>query len=665
MTSKRRKMNENNLKEFNSNENHSLMLLKKLNTMRTNEHELCDYEIRVNGESFYCHRCVLIAASDFFKAMLTTCSMKESRQNYVDLKGFHSTYGIKLVLDFIYTGLINLTFENILSVLDSASQLQINYLFNLCCQFLIQNINHLNCVTILKLADTYSIQLVVDKTIHFISENICDIYKNNNQLSDQFNELNYEQIKYLLNNDYLQVGSELDLFLIIVKWLEYSEDDDDDDDDGEERLKYAYDLVKHVRFMNMSAEELADKVEPIKFMQEIPECNLLLMNAYKWYALPKRQPLIQSEQTQLRNQEMLVAIGEHNIFVLNETKQKWEIVTNAPLEDNYPYPFSVITINNYLYVFGTRRTTCSQLQEQEYKLCYRFSPRTLQWTQLAPLLNDRSRFGLALINNDIYIFGGFEGFKRTNRIYLNSIERYSIEHDKWEEFSNDGPLMSCMASTSHDNLIYFGGGKNVNWSKVNDFYSINIESKEIKKKANMLTARTTHQITNVNGLIFVFGGFDEAGNGVLSIESYSIKNDQWTNVTSIPGALSKTWPQSLGYINNKFYISVFTTPNTFKIIQKGYYYDIETNLWSEGPVINERARYCPTCSLAFPKNIYNNNSKNNKIVVSTTTNMVNNNKNNIDKCPNKPMSSSLSVGEYDDEVDNEIIEEINYETIRS
>ena len=181
----------------------------------------------------------------------------------------------------------------------------------------------------------------------------------------------------------------------------------------------------------------------------------------------------------------------------------------------------------------------------------------------------------------------------------------------------------------------------------------------------MLTARTTHQITNVNGLIFVFGGFDEAGNGVLSIESYSIKNDQWTNVTSIPGALSKTWPQSLGYINNKFYISVFTTPNTFKIIQKGYYYDIETNLWSEGPVINERARYCPTCSLAFPKNIYNNNSKNNKIVVSTTTNMVNNNKNNIDKCPNKPMSSSLSVGEYDDEVENEIIEEINYETIRS
>ena len=145
------------------------------------------------------------------------------------------------------------------------------------------------------------------------------------------------------------------------------------------------------------------------------------------------------------------------------------------------YPFSVITINNYLYVLGTRRSS-----SEEYRTCYRFSPRTLEWTQLAPLINDRSRFGLALIQNHIYIFGGFEGFKRSNRVYLNTIERYSIEQDTWEEFSADGPLMSCMASTSHDNLIYFGGGKNVNWSKVSDFYCINVETKEIAKKASMV-----------------------------------------------------------------------------------------------------------------------------------------------------------------------------------
>lgn len=607
MTSKRRKMSEtsnqqrintkldhkasDNTKLHESDYEHSKNLLKILNSMRDDE-SLCDYEIRVNGKSFYCHKFILIAASDFFKAMLTGC-MKESKENYVELKGFHSSIGIKLVLDFIYTGSIDISFENILSVIDSASQLQINHLLELCSDFLMQNLNTMNCVTVLKLADTYSMLPLVNYTNSFISENIAEIYQNS---SDQFNQLTYEQIKYLLSNDCLQVCAEIDLFLMIVKWIESSESDAN-------RLKHAADLMKYVRFMNMSAEELADKVESVEFMNQIPECNLYLMNAYKWHALPKRQPLIKNEQTKLRNQEMLVAVGETNIFVLNELKQKWEIVSTAPLEDNYPYPFSVITINNYLYVLGTRRSS-----SEEYKSCYRFSPRTLEWTPLAPLLRDRSRFGLALVKNQIYIFGGFEGFKRSNRVYLNTIERYSIEDDKWEEFSGEGPLMSCMASTSHNHLIYFGGGKNVNWSKVSDFYSINVETKEITRKANMLTARTTHQLTTLNGLIYLYGGFDEAGNGVLSIESYNIRTDQWSTVTSIPGVLSKTWPQSLGVSNNRFYISVFTTPNTFKIIQKGYYYDIETDTWSDGPVINERARYCPTCCLAFPRNVYNFNN---------------------------------------------------------
>lgn len=32
-------------------------------------------------------------------------------------------------------------------------------------------------------------------------------------------------------------------------------------------------------------------------------------------------------------------------------------------------------------------------------------------------------------------------------------------------------------------------------------------------------------------------------------------------------------------------------------MQKGYYYDLISKVWTEGPVIAERARYCPTCVL--------------------------------------------------------------------
>lgn len=165
-------------------------------------------------------------------------------------------------------------------------------------------------------------------------------------------------------------------------------------------------------------------------------------------------------------------------------------------------------------------------------------------------------------------------------------------------------MMSSMASCSYNGIIYFGGGKNVNWSKITDFYSIDVSNKTMTKKANMLLARTSHQIIEVKGAIYVYGGFDDAGNGILSIESYNVQTNQWSLITSAPGSISKTWPQSLGFLNGKFYISAFLTPNTFKIMQKGYYYDVESNVWSEAPVINEKARYSPTCALAFPRQVY-------------------------------------------------------------
>ncbi len=111
---------------------------------------------------------------------------------------------------------------------------------------------------------------------------------------------------------------------------------------------------------------------------------------------------------------------------------------------------------------------------------------------------------------------------------MNTIERYSLENDKWELYSNDGPQISSMAACTHNELIYYGGGKNMNWSKIPDFYCLDVYKKSIERKADMLTARTTHQITIHDDRVIVLGGFDDAGNGILNIESYNIEYDQWT-----------------------------------------------------------------------------------------------------------------------------------------
>lgn len=98
-------------------------------------------------------------------------------------------------------------------------------------------------------------------------------------------------------------------------------------------------------------------------------------------------------------------------------------------------------------------------------------------------------------------------------------------------------------------------------------------------------------------LLSAIGGFDDNGNGVLEIERYCIETDQWTILSSIPGTTAKTWPQSIGLVERRLYVSVFHTTNTFMVMQEAHFYDIDHQQWISAPVIHERARYCATVQL--------------------------------------------------------------------
>jgi hypothetical protein len=168
-------------------------------------------------------------------------------------------------------------------------------------------------------------------------------------------------------------------------------------------------------------------------------------------------------------------------------------------------------------------------------------------------------------------------------------------------------MISGSSACAFENLIYFGGGKNTSWTKLSDFYALDIKKKTIYKKANMLSPRTNHQLYLVEDSIYSLGGFDDTGNGILTVEAYNIKLNQWSKISSMPGLTTKTWPQSLGLIKDRFYISAFHTTGSFKIIQKGYFYDLVSKQWCQAPVICEKARYSLTCNLCFSSIAFDKN----------------------------------------------------------
>ena len=63
---------------------------------------LCDTTIRAEGQDFVAHKCVLSAASAFFRALFSS-QMKETKNNMVELPEAKSNT-VSDVLQFIYTG---------------------------------------------------------------------------------------------------------------------------------------------------------------------------------------------------------------------------------------------------------------------------------------------------------------------------------------------------------------------------------------------------------------------------------------------------------------------------------------------------------------------------------------------------------------------------------
>jgi hypothetical protein len=260
--------------------------------------------------------------------------MSESQSDHIELKGFeNSSNGVESIINFCYSGSILITFDNIDELLHAATHLQINEAISLCSQFLIESCTIKNCIDIYKISDLYSLDDVLYVIKNFISKNFVLLMF---QARDQFEQLTYEQIYEELSRDTLEMHqfNEYDLFTMTCTWIEANH---------LERNKYAEDLFQLIRFMLMTPEQLCDNVRDHELIKMNEQARILVQNALCYYALPNRQPLLNDKQCQIRNEPVLVAVGEIELFKLNTVAERWDTLCQAPLEENYPV--------GYFYVF--------------------------------------------------------------------------------------------------------------------------------------------------------------------------------------------------------------------------------------------------------------------------------------------------------------------------
>ena len=114
---------------------HSEILLSKCAQFRE-QGEFIDVGLKVGEDIFSAHRIVLAASSDYFHAMFAH-GMKESNQEVVELQDENiSAAALKIVLDSIYSGDLQINDENVFEVLVAADHLQVTSVVQQCCDYL-------------------------------------------------------------------------------------------------------------------------------------------------------------------------------------------------------------------------------------------------------------------------------------------------------------------------------------------------------------------------------------------------------------------------------------------------------------------------------------------------------------------------------------------------
>ncbi|NWS77331.1 ZBT8A protein, partial [Crotophaga sulcirostris] len=113
---------------------HQFHLLQQLNEQRKQD-LFCDCSILVEGKIFKAHRNVLFASSGYFK-MLLSQSSKEATQPTTATFEVFSPETFMVILDFVYSGTLSLTGQNVIEVMSAASYLQMTDILNVCKTFI-------------------------------------------------------------------------------------------------------------------------------------------------------------------------------------------------------------------------------------------------------------------------------------------------------------------------------------------------------------------------------------------------------------------------------------------------------------------------------------------------------------------------------------------------
>ncbi|XP_066864821.1 actin-binding protein IPP isoform X7 [Kogia breviceps] len=419
-----------------SSDKHAQLILAQMNKMRNGQH-FCDVQLQVGKETFKVHRLVLAASSPYFAALFTG-GMKESSKDVVQILGIEA--GIfQILLDFIYTGIVNIGVNNVQELIVAADMLQLTEVVNLCCEFLKGQIDPLNCIGIFQFSEQIACHDLLEFTENYIHVHFLEVHN-----GEEFLALTKDQLIKILRSEELSIEDEYQVFLAAMQWILK---------DLGKRRKHVVEVLDPIRFPLLPPQRLLKYIEGEK--------DSMIFDCTECYdPVTKQWTTVASMNHPRCGLGVCVCYGAvyalggwvgaeigNTIERFDPDENKWEVVGNMAMSRYY---FGCCEMQGLIYVIGGISNEGIELRSFEV-----YDPLSKRWSPLPPMGTRRAYLGVAALNDCIYSIGGWNETQDA----LHTVEKYSFEEEKWVEVASMKVPRAGMCVVAVNGLLYVSGGR--------------------------------------------------------------------------------------------------------------------------------------------------------------------------------------------------------------
>ncbi|XP_043547772.1 kelch repeat and BTB domain-containing protein 3 [Chiloscyllium plagiosum] len=435
---------------FIRSENHGEQVLNTLQNFRE-QNMFFDFTIFVKEEKFQCHRCILAACSDFFRAMFEV-HMRERDDGSVKITNL-SPEAVKAFLDFAYKGYARICETNVEMYFQMSSFLQVSLLAKGCGDYLIKKIDVKNCFQILSLSESYGSTNLYNHALQFLVKHFFLLSKSND-----FLEINVGVLEKCLEADALNVPDEDTVLNAVLQWTQY---------EVETREKHLPCLINLVKLHQLSKETLENLMRSEGLLANNPECMESICNVFDKFE--EHNGLLTDARPSTIESYIFVHKTEENstikhTFCYNIKTDTWKELPAANIID-FPGS-SLVVYGEKIFITGGCQISCSKsirlhIAERchdatDQTWCY--CPRTNNFTSVSSMKNSRTMHSSVVAMKQLFVIGGKTRGAQEMRSLLN-VESYNPLTKEWRSASHLPRGIYYPEASACNDVIYVLGSE--------------------------------------------------------------------------------------------------------------------------------------------------------------------------------------------------------------